>query len=963
MANKKSSGKSETTPTASSTGDGLLSRALDLTEASEPPPDEEPVPEVVLVGDPPLVDDKPLTGDEPPVDEESEDYVADREALTVLHERLTELGFDSVFDMMRDGRSQVQSKVLRMARNTTTPGEVDELFDQSQGRAASLTRLYAQLCARSEPCMRAMSKLQVTDEAGEPDDQTWVNRSIGTSTSYASWFDRTRTDGFAHPDSVGSLFSPASYLTDLYRAAKPLHPTTSGLQLNRRRPDLAPLVLSDANLNEEISTLALTLEVLESGVNGDVDELLRTARYPMALPYNHASEQIMQGMAARKSSPAQLWSVLGDFEGQALKLDTNLSSWATRMPATYARDVLKMSPEFLNIMTEPRNANDATVAQYFGYSALSSLQFASDLQTALQLPVDTVVSALGGGPFYRLSSPAIVPAQTYGACYINGWTDGTQNPAKPLYWYVGAGLGQPVPAPSNSPSSSGLYNRNGRGFERLNRVLRLQRHVKELTYEELDWLISQSSSNITEHPLTQTLQALAVYMPLRQRYGMTVDSFAACMGVLNTFHSAGKPSFFTSLFDSDDLINQANVNFQRTTEDQGSLRTRARLCAGLQIDDGTLMVLSQFLPGMSADRVLPVLGLEQISALYRLVAIPRLFGLDVAQALHFWDLLAEPDAILSALAQPQPKQIALGVLIRTGYLVDWMRTVKLEPGQLITLTSRRYPMQSTPELKVFIENIYSTLTGRAAVDTTYQTSGIAELRAQMARHIGAEFNLKPNIAAAALIWVDAVAMDMAPTLAGYDLLSFWADIERIGLGEATLDGLPLAVQYAYLMRQFAQVCHWTQLGEQDLGVLLPAGPGIPSALTGEQRPPPLTLSLLVLLSRYSKWPRALVAETAEARGFLLRAAAQDPTLTLDAAAQQICDLHGWDLAQTLVLMNGTVPRSFAALLPLLQKMQLSQRLGLSPTDLSWVAKLTETATVDQATLTVIAAKVIAAAHG
>ena len=62
-------------------------------------------------------------------------------------------------------------------------------------------------------------------------------------------------------------------------------------------------------------------------------------------------------------------------------------------------------------------------------------------------------------------------------------------------------------------------------------------------------------------------------------------------------------------------------------------------------------------------------------------------------------------------------------------------------------------------------------------------------------------------------------------------------------------------------------------------------------------------------------------------------------------------------------MNGTVPRSFAALLPLLQKMQLSQRLGLSPTDLSWVAKLTETATVDQATLTVIAAKVIAAAHG
>ena len=69
------------------------------------------------------------------------------------------------------------------------------------------------------------------------------------------------------------------------------------------------------------------------------------------------------------------------------------------------------------------------------------------------------------------------------------------------------------------------------------------------------------------------------------------------------------------------------------------------------------------------------------------------------------------------------------------------------------------------------------------------------------------------------------------------------------------------------------------------------------------------------------------------------------------------------MAQTLVLMNGNVPRSFAALLPLLQKMQLGQRLGLSPSDLSWVGKFTESATVDQATLTLIAAKVMAAAHG
>ena len=947
MASKETSGQSETTQATASSSDDLTSS---LTEEGEPPI------EVIPVGDDPPIDDKPVIGDEPPVDQESEGYTAEREALRVLHERITELGFDSVFELMREGPALVRAKILSRTPQVMDPVQVDELFDQAQARAAGLTRLYAQLCARSNPALQALTKLE------PPEDPNGIHRSIGGSGNYEAWFKQTSATGFAHPDSVGSLFSPASYLTDLYRAAKPLHPSTSGLQLNLRRPDLAPLLLSDANLNEEISTLALTLEVLEAGVTGDVDELLRTALHPMNLPYNHASEQILQGMAARKSSPAELWSVLGDFEGQALKHETNLLAWSSRMPVNHARDALEMSPELANILTQAQNTSEAGVMRYFGLTGLNEMEYASGLQAALQVPVDVIVSALGSGPFFSLSAPEIVLPQTYAARYINGWTDGTPAPAKPLYWYVGAAVGHLVPAPANSPPSSGFYNRNGRAFERLNRIFRLHRHVKQLSFEELDWLVCQASDTISVHPLTQPLQALAVYLPLRQRYAMTVDSFAACLGLLNTFHGAGQSSFFTSLFGDEDLIDLANIDFQQATQNPPSLSARARLCQGLKIDDATLIVLAQFLPTMGANKVLPMLGLEQISALYRLVAIPRVFGLSVVEALHFWDELADPDAIVRALAQPQPNQVALGVLIRTGYLVDWMRNAKLEPQQLMALTSRRYPVQATPELQVFIENIYSTLSGRAVVEAALQATEDAVLRTQLARHIGAEFNLKPNIATAALVWVDAVAEEMTSNLEGYNLLSFWADIERVGLGAATLDELPQAVQYAYLMRQFAQACHWAQLGEQDLDVLLPAGAGKPSALTGELNAPALTLELLLLLSRYRKWQQVLVVEVAEARTFLLRAAAQDPALTLEVAALQLSDLHGWDLTQTLVLMNASVPRSFAALLPLLHTMQLSQRLGVSPTDMSWVAKLTGTAVVDQATLTVIAAKIIGAAH-
>jgi hypothetical protein len=236
------------------------------------------------------------------------------------------------------------------------------------------------------------------------------------------------------------------------------------------------------------------------------------------------------------------------------------------------------------------------------------------------------------------------------------------------------------------------------------------------------------------------------------------------------------------------------------------------------------------------------------------------------------------------------------------------------------------------------------------------------LRAQLARHIGAEFGLKPNIVDAMLVWVDAVAKDMAPTLDGYGLLRFWEDIERICQGLVTLENAPQVVQYAHLVRQFAQVCIWAQLGEQDLELLMPVAQSRPSALTGASVAPSLTLNFLLLLSRYRQWQRQLVGPVAEARGYLQRAA-QDPVLTPQVAAQLLSDLQGWDLTQTLELMGTSAPRHFVALQPLLQKMQLSRRLNLSPTDLLWAAKLTEANAPAQPILTLIAAKVIAAAHG
>lgn len=338
-----------------------INKSTDTTDS--PPPEGELPPEVIVIGGEPPVDDKPPVGDEPLEDLENESDIAAREALLTLHQQLVSFGFSSVFEVVQDGPSGLNARIQEQTGLTITEEEANTFFNQAEARAAGLTRLYTQLSARGDPAVCSVTKLEAI-----VDDTLLVARSLGSGGNYEQWFSRTIPNGFSHPDSAGSLFSPASYLTDLYRAAKPLHPSSNGLQLNQRRPDLGALVLSDANLNEEISTLELTLEVLKAGVTGNVDDLLRTSIYPMGLPYNHANEQIRQGLQARKSSSAELWSVLGDFEGKALRQENNLSSWAGLMPAAYAQNALGVSPELFNILTEASNSSYGSVSRYYGKS-------------------------------------------------------------------------------------------------------------------------------------------------------------------------------------------------------------------------------------------------------------------------------------------------------------------------------------------------------------------------------------------------------------------------------------------------------------------------------------------------------------------------------------------------------------------------------------------------------------------
>lgn len=116
-----------------------------------------------------------------------------------------------------------------------------------------------------------------------------------------------RADEFAAPGAVSSMFSPAGYLTELYREARELHPKDSDHNLDKRRPDLAKLVLSQDNLDNEISALSLANAQLETALmtkaaqtdKSTYYETMAKSRNSGVTPYNLPFEGIHNALAQR----------------------------------------------------------------------------------------------------------------------------------------------------------------------------------------------------------------------------------------------------------------------------------------------------------------------------------------------------------------------------------------------------------------------------------------------------------------------------------------------------------------------------------------------------------------------------------------------------------------------------------------------------------------------------------------
>ncbi|HHN8365481.1 TPA: neuraminidase-like domain-containing protein [Morganella morganii] len=212
-----------------------------------------------------------------------------------------------------------------------------------------------------------------------------------------------RADEFAAPGAVSSMFSPAGYLTELYREARGLHQEGNVNNLDKRRPDLAELVLSQENLDKEISTLSLANEQLETTLMakaGQKDkskyyETLATSRRSGVTPYNMPFEGIRNAL-----------------EQQDFVLPDNVLSKGVQSAAQMAL-AAGISPELYAILTEKTDGlseaeTEALLKKNFPGVNTDSLMNLDALANYYGLPRDEI-QALPGMDFSNKPDLSSIP--------------------------------------------------------------------------------------------------------------------------------------------------------------------------------------------------------------------------------------------------------------------------------------------------------------------------------------------------------------------------------------------------------------------------------------------------------------------------------------------------------------------------------------------------------------------------
>ncbi|ETS29768.1 virulence plasmid 28 protein [Photorhabdus khanii NC19] len=740
--------------------------------------------------------------------------------------------------------------------STLTP-ERPEITQQEQ----KANRLHeASILKRANPQLQNAVHLAITEPHA---DQQGYNSKFGG-----------RANQYVAPGAVSSMFSPAAYLTELYRQARGLHADNSDYHLDKRRPDLKLLTLSQQNMDDEVSTLSLSNKVLLEGIktltglegHTNVMKTLSTFRTSGSMPYHDAYENV------RKIIQLQA-PVFEQFNESPKIADLMYQTSLLGINAF-------ISPELFNILVEKITDDEEEIKRLYGKNF-------GDIEPALMATPEKLKS------YYNLTDEE-----------LNQFID--QQKIRLIHEEMNSEY------PNQQPAQYYLLM--------LNKIIRLSQ-ATGLTPTILKSIISSSTyQEVSIYPEVILEAVITVYNELNdgpdidakilkkisrvkcymQRYGIDAETaLILCNVPISGNIYSGSPSqLFNRLFNTPPLDGQ---NFSTSDREEIDLNLgstndwrKAVLKRAFNVDDDSLKRLFKITNRSNTNGKI-IHSVENLSYLYLAKLLADIHQLTIDELDLLLVAIDEGTTHLSGINDEN-----LAALIDKLYAVTrWLRARKWGMYQLLVMTTTDYNKTLTPEIQNLLDTVYNGLQG-------FNSENEANLLLKMSPYIAAALQLpSENVAHYVLTWADQLKPSAGKVTAGKFL--GWLQALRDPKQPKSTVTQEQAVQYCQCLAQLALIYRSTGLSENTLRLFVtkPQRFGFTEITASTHN----ALSL-IRLTRFTDWVNSLgerassvltefEKETLEAKQ-LADAMNLDKNLLGQASAQAQVNFSNWISLDTIL---------------------------------------------------------------
>ncbi|MCT8342099.1 MULTISPECIES: Tc toxin subunit A-related protein [Photorhabdus] len=791
-------------------------------------------------------------------------------------------GFNNLTDICHLSFDELRKKV----KDQLSWSQTQSLYLEAQQVQKDNLLHEARILKRANPQLQSAVHLALTTPHA---DQQGYNSRFGN-----------RASQYAAPGAISSMFSPAAYLAELYRQARNLHDKDSIYHLDKRRPDLKSLVLSQKNMDTEISTLSLSNDMLLEGIKTQpnldshtkVMEKLSTFRLSSSMPYHDAYESVRKVIQLQAQVFEQLSvypeTTLSQLKYQASLLDINAS----------------VSPKLFTILTEEITESTAETLYKNNFG---------DIKPSLIEKLEYLKS------YYNLSDEEFSDFLKIRTILL---------PEEEITITE--------PASRTTSTQQTIEKTNYRALLKINKFIRLFKAIN-LSPTVLSGILHSISPefNINEEVLKKIF-CIKYYM---QRYGIDAETaLILCKAPISQHSNDGHPSQFDRLFNSPKLNGQdfstngtpeIDLNLSSTNSWHKTVLKRA-----FNVDDISLNRLLKVTYGDNTKETM-VNNRDNLSHLYRtkLLADIHQLTIDELGVLLVVVAIDEGKTDLSKITHDN-----LAVLISKLYTVtNWLRTRKWSVYQLFVMTTTDYNQTLTPEIQNLLDTIYNglqdfdkkILKAKEELKKAEESQQKSEenlnkakknlqeaeenLKKTLSHYIAAALQLpSENVALSVLAWADKLNYGKADKMTA-DTLWDWLRKNPFGTQSSEPTGttasdnsIQQAVHYCQCLAQLALIYRSTGLSESTLRLFVtnPQLFGLTTTATSTHN----VLSL-IMLTRFTDWVNSLGENassvltefekgtlTAE---ILAKAMNLDENLLEQAKTQAKADFSNWSSIDTI----------------------------------------------------------------